>query len=613
VGASVGTKCNKSARAGRTAKAVAEEQPSPQSESTVVIERSLVYIVYPALLLLAISFCCFRPLLDPDCWFHMAFGRLVLQTHSLPRQDVFSFTVAGNEWISSGWLSSVVLYMSYHRWSFSGLALMVFAVVAVTYIAIYYHGIVRLHNRGSLAVVLLVSVLAANLRFTPRPELFSQLFLSLLLLALLHFDEHLHSPQLQRAAYMFPAIICAWANFHAGFIIGMVVLAVYVARPLLVRAEPIKGIGRISIAVMCLGLITWLFNPYGWHAMRLGGKIESMPRVQRHVMEWMPLLGAAPSLPSPTLCGLLILVLIVLFIMWLNCRCIKSWHIALLCLFMALPLWQRRHHGLSALALPVLVMPYMARFDALLRRIPGSLGGLTILLTATIGAMQHTGTLQVGRGLYNLSPDTELIPSLAVKWMKANRPPQNVYNAYGAGGYLLYHLAPETKVFIDGRLDVYDARTWTDSLAFESGELSINEFAQRYSINSALVYIRGMGTDPTHIARRLAIEPGWKLVYFDDSYALFVREAGNTFHYLRQNAYRFINPFALDRLSSPEAQASRQLVEAELHRALQTSENSAKASLIAAYDARIRGDEAAAQRYIEQARLKNPMVSLGVQ
>jgi hypothetical protein len=245
-----------------------------------------------------------------------------------------------------------------------------------------------------------------------------------------------------------------------------------------------------------------------------------------------------------------------------------------------------------------------------LLRVRGLLTGIAVVGTAAIALLQYNGTFTIGSGLFNLRQNNDLLPTLAVNWLREHRPPDHLYNSYGAGGYLLYQLSPQTRVFIDGRLDVYGADVWQDSLDFESGKLPISQFADKYHVNSVLIYIRGIGTNPNHLARRLTA-PEWSLVYFDDSYALFVRGSAETSGYVEQYGYRFVHPFDLSLITSPAAATQSGTVRRELQRALKESDNGAKALLIAAVDARQRGDEAAAQKYTDQAREKNPAISIG--
>src|SRR3990172_9986676 len=47
---------------------------------------------------------------DPDYWWHLRTGRLIVETGSLPQADPFSFTAAGSDWLAHEWLAEVVIY-----------------------------------------------------------------------------------------------------------------------------------------------------------------------------------------------------------------------------------------------------------------------------------------------------------------------------------------------------------------------------------------------------------------------------------------------------------------------------------------------------------------------
>jgi hypothetical protein len=51
--------------------------------------------------------------------------------------------------------------------------------------------------------------------------------------------------------------------------------------------------------------------------------------------------------------------------------------------------------------------------------------------------------------------DPSFYPIEAVNWLKANPQPGNMFNHFDWGGYLIFNLWPEKKVFIDSQTDVY--------------------------------------------------------------------------------------------------------------------------------------------------------------
>jgi len=55
------------------------------------------------------------PPLDPDLWWHLANGRLMLATRSIPHVDVYSFSAAGHPWVMHEWLADLAMYLLYQR------------------------------------------------------------------------------------------------------------------------------------------------------------------------------------------------------------------------------------------------------------------------------------------------------------------------------------------------------------------------------------------------------------------------------------------------------------------------------------------------------------------
>src|ERR1700751_5376477 len=56
-----------------------------------------------------------RRLEDPDLWWHLKTGALIVRNHAIPAVDPFSYTAPGKHWIVQEWLSEVILY-GIHKW-----------------------------------------------------------------------------------------------------------------------------------------------------------------------------------------------------------------------------------------------------------------------------------------------------------------------------------------------------------------------------------------------------------------------------------------------------------------------------------------------------------------
>ena len=50
---------------------------------------------------------------DGDLPRHLLMGRVIVQTHSIPRQEMFSYVYAGRAYVAHEWLADVIFYLSY--------------------------------------------------------------------------------------------------------------------------------------------------------------------------------------------------------------------------------------------------------------------------------------------------------------------------------------------------------------------------------------------------------------------------------------------------------------------------------------------------------------------
>src|SRR2546422_3908095 len=53
------------------------------------------------------------PPLDPDLWWHLANGRLIITTGMIPHVDLYSFSAAGQPWVMHEWLADLMMYLLY--------------------------------------------------------------------------------------------------------------------------------------------------------------------------------------------------------------------------------------------------------------------------------------------------------------------------------------------------------------------------------------------------------------------------------------------------------------------------------------------------------------------
>src|SRR4029079_17464904 len=73
---------------------------NPKSSLPNKLLRALCYLVA-----IAVSIKSFR---EPDLWWQIRTGEWIVQHHEVPKQDVFSYTMKGTEWINVKWGFEVI-------------------------------------------------------------------------------------------------------------------------------------------------------------------------------------------------------------------------------------------------------------------------------------------------------------------------------------------------------------------------------------------------------------------------------------------------------------------------------------------------------------------------
>lgn len=120
---------------------------------------------------------------------------------------------------------------------------------------------------------------------------------------------------------------------------------------------------------------------------------------------------------------------------------------------------------------------------------------------------------------FNEQKQREELPVDAAAWIKANRPPGEMFNPYNWGGYLIWSLYPEGyRVYVDGRTDLYGDAFLREYVNVQWGRPGFEQVMDKHGINLIL-------TQPDDLLDlQLACAGGWEQVYRDDVAVIWVRE-----------------------------------------------------------------------------------------
>lgn len=478
-------------------------------------ERAIVFLVFAVAVFLLVPTAA-----DPDLWGHVRFGLDFLETGSLDRYDPYAYTSVGHEWINHEWMSEILLAGVYRAAGSRGLLLFKLAVglliVGLLYLHLRRKGLDAL--RGGILLIPVVLLMTPGL-VTVRPQLFTFLFLALLLL-LLDLSETRHP----RAIWLAPLVLAVWINFHGGVLAGLGVLGVWMggrwisalaARGPEDRPARRRAAWRASGAFL-LGAAALLVNPYGWELPAFLLRTATVPRPD--ISEWVP----TPIFSGRGIVYLVLVVASLVALHWSRARRRPAPLLAWAALAI-LPLSAVRHLQLFAIGVPILLAPHFASAAAALpsgsrdsARSAARLRGTLIGACFAVGAIMLTSVVPRFRCVEIDAARTIPFPVRAVAWLERSGVEGNLATYFDWGEYALWHLAPEIRVSMDGRREtVYPDTIYEEYLRFQNG---LGEWDDHIEEPPADMVLFSTGR-PTYNLLRLA--PGWELLYEDSLAAVF--------------------------------------------------------------------------------------------
>ncbi len=498
------------------------------------------WIALAAVLLLCAAFCCTQ-LAEVDHYWHLLAGQRILEEHRFPHVDDFTYTSQGRGWVDLHWLFQVILASVDRVAGWDGLEALKIALIAGGF---GLAGLAALRRAGPAAVapIGLLAVLAAQERFTLRPEAASFLLLGALLLCL---ETGRTRPRVLLAV---PPLIALWANLHALYVVGLaVVLMTLVADRLSRRragrasegAEAGDG-GRMLMIAAVAAVPASLLTPYGFGAWALSRRLF-MERIAtgniygRNIAEFQaPFSGFGITL---AVVAFALLVAVLLLIAFMGRDALRAADYLVAGSLLVLALLARRNIPLFALvALPA----GAAALDATLRRwragrAPASAGwrgratpvlaGLTVVIALVLigDVVSNRFFARDGTQRYfGSGPAPGFYPEGAARFVASRSIEGEVLNDMTMGGYLAWSWYPQRRVFIDGRLEVHHADLFTDFLALQQDPRRFESIVRARGIG-AVLWSHRRSLDAVPLLRHLASSPDWSPVFADLSAVVFVR------------------------------------------------------------------------------------------
>lgn len=414
-----------------------------------------------------------KSLREPDLWWQLRTGEWIASQWSIPKTDVFSYTHEGVAWLNVKWLFEWLLALVAKVAGAEGVMfLQLGATFGILFLlrAAFRLQIERLtgaetSEKQSLIFALwaMLGLLVVDFRLIGRPEMVSHLFAAAYLYIFSHWQTHRRT----KILYSLPILQALWANMHEGFGVGMVFLATWAAGEWLqTRKNTPEKAPLLQSAVAAGAIWAVCLHPWGWRMLLHPINIFSQLRENQFTTE---LLGFShreywqwEAYANLLLIGLSVLSLA---IWWRRGRSIMGmgqWLLGAAAAYLSLTAY--RNIPFAAFwCLPVVASGAVALFEAKKlqwaseKLLAAKVIAVGVLLYAAVVSNMWYKWARDGRDSYGLQVLNSHNPVGAAKFIRENGlQQQRAYADYLTSSYLLWHLQPDFKTYIDLRdLDVF--------------------------------------------------------------------------------------------------------------------------------------------------------------
>ena len=501
---------------------------------------------------------------DLDLWWHLKNGQFIYETHSIPQKDYFAYTteipdsiskigkdevssaelpLEKNNWfwsinLKGSWLADLIFYLAYLLGGFAGIGILKSTIFVLAYLVLY----LTILKRGagylsSFFVLCLVALIGLDFNYT-RPQIFSFLLFSCTLYILYDFRKG------EKGIYFLPFLMIIWSNLHGGFILGVFVIFTFSFAEMLKYLLKNKfGISKISpltkeklrtlILFSFISCLASLINPNGYkpflfpfiQKQSLFATIEEYhrPMFYEYHAYWF----------------MLVLIIITILIL------IKMKHLDLtelsLSLLVTVPsLIGIRYIIFFALGTGVF-LAYSITYTG--TRLKGwnplkkfldkpksfriDLKDSFFFLLVIVSLFTLTKICMSG-DIFRFDIGEKRYPTGAMAFIKETKILGNMFNLYNWGGYLIWHLSPVDRVFIDGRtLNETALFHYNQILKAEKGKNPAIPLWKRllgaYNVNFILINAVSSNGNIIPLVDMLYQDRDWELIYADGKSIIFLK------------------------------------------------------------------------------------------
>ncbi len=488
-------------------------------------------LIIPILLLAIYALFLAQPInmVTADLGRHIKNGEIIFQNSGVLKTNLYSYTNPDFPTINHHWLSGVVFFWVWKTLGLSGVHGF-FIILSLITLGIFYALAVKRSNilTATLIGLLIIPILLERKEI--RPEIFSYLFSGIYFWILLKVKSGEY--KLNRL-FILPALQIIWANLHIYFFMGPLLIVVFLAESFIKKSPLTKSFGLVFIA----GVVATALTPFGLNSTL--APLTIFQNFGYHLVENQTVWFIEKILPNPNFFIFKVIfgVLILSFIFRARRKPRVVWTDLLLGLALATAGWFaiRNFAVFGLFALPIIsgnIAAGLSRtgasglpnknLDSLKNKL-AVIGFLVVVLLAVL-----SGELRV---IYPYSRDfylgDEKLNSNAVEFFKKENLKGPIFNNYDIGGYLIFHLWPRERVFVDNRPEAYPADFFTKTyIPMQENKKIWDEQSSIYKFNAIIFSYRDYTPWGQAFFARILQDPEWITVFADSRIIILLKNNG---------------------------------------------------------------------------------------
>ena len=465
--------------------------------------------------------------ISQDIGRHLKIGELIWQNKEVPKTNLFSFTEPDFPFINHHWLSEVIFFGIFSYTGFIGLTLAKTVLVLVIFLLLFFTA--KKHATfWPLVVSFLLSLFVFIQRTEARPEIFSFVILAFFLFAIFKAKYE----KLYFYLWFLPVLELFWVNLHIYFFIGPFLILAFLADRL-ISVDKRHAVSLIHIlGIFLLTATATLANPSGIHGALLPFNVLNEYGYSIVENQTLSFLADFFGFNLPIFVfKISVAVLAVSFALTIKNLKNRIFEIIISAFFIYAGFRMLRNLPLYALSsFPVLAILLTDVFNKLKKF---NIAKRTSIISKTvIVAFMIFMIFFVAGGNYyektGLSKEFGLsVPNgleRAVDFVKQNKIKGPMFNNFDIGGYLIWQMYPQEKVFVDNRPEAYSVKFFNEIYKpMQEDEKKWLEFSDKYGIN----FIFFGHTDATswgqNFLNDIVKNQDWRIIYLNEDAIILIK------------------------------------------------------------------------------------------